>query len=71
VGWQSGEQADQPQDLTLSEVEKAHIHKVLMIYEGRRSEAALALGIDRKTLREKIRRYGLDRYFPSRSEAGH
>ena len=45
--------------LTLDDVEKEHIIKVLERFHGRRAEAAQALGIDRSTLREKIKRYGL------------
>jgi len=43
--------------LRLRDVEKSHIVKVLKMFYGARSKAAQALGIDRKTLREKIRRY--------------
>ena len=46
--------------LSLDRVEREHILKVLERFQGSRTEAAQALGIDRKTLREKIRRYGLD-----------
>ncbi|MBW2052813.1 MAG: sigma-54-dependent Fis family transcriptional regulator [Deltaproteobacteria bacterium] len=46
--------------LTLDDVEREHIIKVLERFQGRRTEAARALGIDRSTLREKIKRYGLE-----------
>lgn len=46
--------------LSLDSVEREHILKVLERFQGSRTEAAQALGIDRKTLREKIRRYGLN-----------
>jgi len=46
--------------LSLDSVEREHIIKVLERFQGRRTEAAQALGIDRKTLREKIKRYGLE-----------
>lgn len=45
--------------LSLAEVEKEHIHKILQEEEYNISRAARCLGIDRKTLYDKIRRYGL------------
>ncbi|MFH1057677.1 MAG: sigma-54 dependent transcriptional regulator [Pseudomonadota bacterium] len=47
-------------ELRLEEMERRHIAKVLHLMGGRRSETALALGIDRKTLRLKLRKYQLD-----------
>jgi len=44
---------------TLREVEKAHVKRVLEYCEFNQSRAASILGIDRKTLRSKIRDYGL------------
>jgi len=44
---------------SLADAEKAHILRVLKGCDGHRGKAAEALGIDRKTLRAKIRRYGL------------
>jgi two-component system response regulator HydG len=41
---------------TLAEVEAAHIRAVLQETGGNKSEAARILGIDRKTLRERLRR---------------
>jgi DNA-binding NtrC family response regulator len=41
----------------LTEVERLHIIKVLEQTEGNKSEAARMLGIDRKTLRTKIKKY--------------
>jgi two-component system response regulator HydG len=41
----------------LSEVERLHIIKVLEQTEGNKSEAARLLGIDRKTLRTKVKKY--------------
>ncbi len=43
---------------TLAEVEAAHIRNVLASVGGNKTRAADVLGIDRKTLREKIRRLG-------------
>jgi len=45
---------------TLAEVEADHIRNVLANAGGNRTQAAQILGIDRKTLRKKIARYGLD-----------
>ncbi|MHB8875377.1 MAG: sigma-54-dependent transcriptional regulator [Myxococcaceae bacterium] len=45
--------------LTLAEVEKAHVEKVLTLCAWNRSAAARLLGIDRRTLFTKIQRYGL------------
>jgi len=44
---------------TLADLEKAHIASVLGACAWNRSEAARVLGIDRRTLFAKIRRYGL------------
>jgi DNA-binding NtrC family response regulator len=41
---------------TLAEVEEEHIRAVLEMVEGNRTRAAEILGIDRKTLREKMKR---------------
>jgi DNA-binding NtrC family response regulator len=43
-------------DRTLAEVEADHIRKVLERAGGNRTRAAAVLGIDRKTLRDKLRR---------------
>lgn len=45
-----------PPDRPLEEVELAYIQEVLASVEGNRTRAAEILGIDRKTLREKLRR---------------
>jgi two-component system response regulator HydG len=42
---------------TLAEVERAHIEKVLSGTGGNKTQAAKILGIDRKTLREKVKKY--------------
>jgi two-component system, NtrC family, response regulator HydG len=44
----------------LSEVERRHIQKTLKRLGGHMTNTAQALGIDRKTLRLKLRKYGLD-----------
>jgi len=51
----SGPIAREP--LRLKEVERLHIMKVLERTEGNKSEAARLLGIDRKTLRAKMKQY--------------
>ncbi len=45
---------------TLRELERAHIAEVLDFTRGRKSKAAAILGISRKALLEKRKRYGLD-----------
>jgi DNA-binding NtrC family response regulator len=47
--------------LTLQDVEKQYIAATLSRTEGNVKAAAAALGIDRSTLYEKIRRYGIER----------
>ena len=44
----------------LDDVEKAHIVKTLKMFNGRRGKTAESLGIDRKTLRSKLRKYGIE-----------
>jgi DNA-binding NtrC family response regulator len=45
---------------SLAEVEADHIRSVLSHTGGNKTQAARVLGIDRKTLRDKVRRYGLE-----------
>ncbi len=45
--------------LSLAEVEKAHVERVLAMTGWNRSAAARLLGIDRRTLFAKIQRHGL------------
>ncbi len=44
----------------LEAVEAEHIRHVLASVKGNRTQAARVLGIDRKTLRDKMKRYGID-----------
>jgi DNA-binding NtrC family response regulator len=46
--------------LRLVDVEKEHISRTLKKFNGHRGKTADALGIDRKTLRSKLKRYGLE-----------
>ena len=43
-------------DRTLAEVEREHIQSVLAEVGGNKTQAARILGIDRKTLRQKLKR---------------
>jgi transcriptional regulator of acetoin/glycerol metabolism len=45
---------------TLAQVQAEHIRNVLASVDGNRSRAAEILGIDRGTLGNKIKRYGLE-----------
>jgi two-component system response regulator HydG len=45
--------------LDLKDLEREHIRRTLQKFGGHKSDTARALGIDRKTLREKLKRYNL------------
>jgi two-component system, NtrC family, response regulator HydG len=45
---------------SLKDLERDHIIQTLQRYDGHKSETARALGIDRKTLREKLKRYNIE-----------
>jgi two-component system, NtrC family, response regulator HydG len=45
---------------SLKDLERDHIIQTLQRYAGHKSETARALGIDRKTLREKLKRYNIE-----------
>jgi len=47
------------EDLSLQALEKAHISRVIRETDGNRSQAARLLGVNRTTLYNKLRRYGL------------
>ncbi|MEC8865170.1 MAG: helix-turn-helix domain-containing protein, partial [Verrucomicrobiota bacterium] len=47
-------------DESMEEVEKRHILKVLGACEGNRTHAAEKLGLNVRTLRNKIKQYGLE-----------
>jgi two-component system response regulator HydG len=44
---------------TLAEIEEEHIRRTLRALDGHKGRTAEALSIDRKTLREKLKRYGI------------
>jgi two-component system response regulator HydG len=46
--------------VSLKDLERNHILHTLQHCDGHKSEAARALGIDRKTLREKLKRYNIE-----------
>lgn len=46
--------------ISLAEVERDHIERVLQEMEGNITRAATALGIDRRTLQRKLRSYGIE-----------
>lgn len=50
---------DEDKDMALEEVEARHINKILRKTNGSRTEAAAILGIDRRTLYRKIKKYKL------------
>ena len=45
---------------SLIDVEKEHIKKTLQMCKGHKQKTAEVLGIDRKTLRNKMKKYGID-----------
>ena len=49
-----------PDSASLAEVERAHIERVLAAQGGNITKAAIALGIDRRTLQRKLKSYGLE-----------
>ena len=59
-GWRKPERDVSDQVQTLQEVEREHIRRTLIRFKGHRNDTANALGIDRKTLREKIKKYDLE-----------
>jgi two-component system, NtrC family, response regulator HydG len=52
--------AEAPDGTLLKDLERNHIIQTLQRCDGHKSETARALGIDRKTLREKLKRYDLE-----------
>jgi two-component system response regulator HydG len=52
--------AEASAEASLKDLERHHIIQTLQRYDGHKSETARALGIDRKTLREKLKRYNIE-----------
>ncbi|AEH45000.1 two component, sigma54 specific, transcriptional regulator, Fis family [Thermodesulfatator indicus DSM 15286] len=59
IGFEIQEDEVLAEDLPLEEVEKRYILRILKKYGGNKSKTAKVLGIDRKTLRQKLVRWGL------------
>jgi len=55
----NGEKARGVYDMVLNCVEKPLLEVVLNKYKGNQSHAAIALGINRNTLRKKMKQYGI------------
>ena len=55
------EEDRQPPDRSLADVERVHIERVLEELDGNITQAAKVLGIDRATLYNKLKRYGIRR----------
>lgn len=60
AGFKETEEEIFADDLPLEEVEKRYILRVFKRCRGNKSQAAKVLGIDRKTLRQKLKRWGLN-----------
>jgi transcriptional regulator with PAS, ATPase and Fis domain len=52
--------SDQSGRVSLADVERDHIERVLREKDGNITKAAAALGIDRRTLQRKLRAYGME-----------
>jgi len=55
----NGEKARGVYDMVLNCVEKPLLESVLNKYKGNQSHAAIALGINRNTLRKKMKQHGI------------
>jgi two-component system response regulator HydG len=49
-----------PESCSLEELERLHIERTLKRFDNNKSQASQVLGIDRRTLYRKLRRYGID-----------
>ena len=56
----TGSQPDDSTGLTLDEIERRHILRILDTCEGNKTQTAKTLDIDYKTLLSKLKKYGLD-----------
>lgn len=57
AGRTDGAAANDPAEMTLAELERIHIERVLRFTEGNKSRAAAILGIERSTLDRKLKRF--------------
>lgn len=57
---EASSEADSSKNKRLVDVEKEHIMKTLRTFDGHKGKTAEALGVDRKTLRTKLRTYGIE-----------
>jgi DNA-binding NtrC family response regulator len=60
IGRDPGGESGESGEGSLAQSEKKEIVRALRQFDGHRAKAAEYLGINRKTLREKIRKYGID-----------
>jgi len=58
-----------PELLSLEEIERRYILRVFEAVHCNKSQAALVLGLDRKTLYRRLERYGMLRTDPARADA--
>lgn len=58
---QAAEETPEPGAKSLQELEKSHIQRILKETNGNISQAARILEIDRVTLYNKLRKYGIER----------
>ena len=64
--------ANEPEELiTIDELEKRYILRVLKLVDGNRSRAAVVLGLDRRTLYRKLERYESERSRLQRPTGGN
>ena len=59
-GTSERQQPTAPSSQSLADVERNHIERVLKSLDGNVTKAAVALGIDRRTLQRKLKTYGMD-----------
>jgi len=60
LGSKTPSSSDTDEVKSLADAEKGHIMRVVNMFDGHLGKASEALGIDRKTLRLKLRKYGID-----------
>jgi len=60
VSGETAPSSDADEVKSLSEAEREHIIKALRLFDGHIGKTSEALGIDRKTLRSKLKKYGVE-----------